>query len=91
MVLLCGDFDNLSIFVGFVEVFDAGNLRDFAACADRQGDRLQTFQLDFEDALDEVIVFDWRDFDCDFDLRSLFLANFEANLFEIFEPFVTAD
>ena len=91
MVLLGGNLDHCGFFIRFVKVLDAENLRNFTFSVNRKAHWSQTLKLNFEKSLDNIVFSDWRYFNCNFDLSSLFLSDFEPDFFKVLEPFITSD
>ena len=91
LIFLCWYFYNGSILVRFIKIFDAQDLRNFTFSVDRKADRYQTLKLNFQKSLNDIVLPDWRYFDCNFDLSSLFLSDFESHFFEILKSFVASN
>ncbi len=66
-------------------------MRDFTFGADRNADRLQAFELNFQNTLNNIVLFDRGNFNGDFDMCSLLLSNFESNFLEVFKSFIASD
>jgi hypothetical protein len=81
----------LSVFVRLVKVFDARDLRHLAFCDDWVADRQQTFELDLQKALNDVVLFDGRNFDSDLNLSLFSFSDFEPDLFEVLKPLIASD
>lgn len=89
LILFCWDFDHRSIFIRLVEILYALYLGYFAFRKDWQTQRSKILKLHLQKSLNDIIFLDWWYLNCNLDLGSFSLSNFESDLFKILKTFIT--
>lgn len=91
MIFFSRNFDYGRILVRFKEVLDAKNLWYFTLGIDGEADRSQTLELNLQESFNDVIIPYWRNLNCNFDLCSFLLSDFEPNLLEVLKSLIAPD